>query len=177
MQNNRIEEYKATQDMYKHFNILKWQVGSVLIGTIGVVTGFAFSSTRPSQWFPFLFFFSLILMVTWGVYGELCSVWNKEKHRQLHELEEDLSFCQHRYCRDVNLPWFLIRAQDATRLLVFWIPVLFLFLWLGYYGIIVIAVSIVMLLLYLRKKAVKEGKNISELVREILYLRKPQKEH
>jgi hypothetical protein len=116
-----IEEYKAKQDMYKHFNVLKWQVGSVLIGAIAVVTGFAFSSDQASRWFPFLFF-SLILMVTWGVYGELCTLWNQQKIRRLHKLEEDLDFYQHRYCDWVRPRWYQVRAYQASHILaVGWI--------------------------------------------------------
>jgi len=138
-----IEEYKATQDMYKHFNALKWQVGSVLIGAIALVTGFAFSGTQASQWFPFLFFFSLILMGTWGVYGKFCTLWNHQKIRRLHELEADLNFHQHRYCQSVRRRWYQIPAHQASRILAVGIPVLFLFMWLSYYGMIVIGVGLI----------------------------------
>lgn len=53
-----IEEYKATQDMYKHFNVLKWQVGSVLIGAIALVTGFAFSTTQASRFRFYRFWYT-----------------------------------------------------------------------------------------------------------------------
>lgn len=88
-----IEEYKATQDMYKYFNTLKWQVGSVLIGAIAVAAGFVFSSgAQASQGFPFLFFFSSILMGTWLVYGERCILWSDQKTKRLQELEKVLDF-------------------------------------------------------------------------------------
>ncbi len=70
-----IEEYKATQDMYIFFNKLKWQVGYVLIGAIAVATGLFFSGAQAnSKGFSFLFFFSLILMTTWCIYGERCTL-------------------------------------------------------------------------------------------------------
>jgi len=145
-----IEEYKATQDMMKHFDILRWQVGSVLIGAVAVVTGFAFYSTQASRWFPFLFFFSLILMATWIVLLEFCGRWNKQKIRRLHELEEHLDFHQHRYCRSVERKWYRIPAQWASYVLAVGIPILFLFMWLSYYGIIVIGIGFIVFLM-LRK--------------------------
>lgn len=148
-----IEEYKATQDMFKHFNVLKWQVGSVLIGAIALVTGFAFSSAQASGWFPFLFFFSSIVMGTWGVYGELCTMWNRQKIKRLHELEEDLDFHQHRYCKSVRYGWYQIPAHQASRILAVGIPVLFLFMWLWYCGILAIGFIVFLMLRKSNSKA------------------------
>jgi len=134
-----IEEYKATQHMLNHFDTLRWQVGSVLIGAIAVVTGFVFYSAQASRWFPFLFFFSLILMGTWIVHLEFCGLWHGQKIRRLRELEENLDFHQHRYCQSVKPKWYQIPAQRASRILAVGIPVLFLLMWLSYYGIVVIA--------------------------------------
>ena len=154
-----IEEYKATQDMLKHFNVLKWQVGSVLIGAIALVTGFAFSSAQASRWFPFLFFFSLILMVTWGVYGELCTLWNQQKIRRLQELEEDLNFHQHKYCESVRRRWYQIPGHQVSRILAVGIPILFLLMWLWYCGIVAI---VFVVFLIVRESIVKHRRKRDE---------------
>ena len=139
----------------------------MLIGTIGVVTGFVFYSAEADKWLPFLFFFALILMGTWGVYGEICFLWNAKKIERLHELEARLHFHQHRDCDLVEYPWYLPRARWAARILALGVPTIFLFMSFSYYGIIVIDIGLIVSL-YLRKQAAKHGERISDQTRNIL---------
>lgn len=95
---DKIAEYEATQTSYLHYDSFRWQAGSLLIAGVFVFWGLLISASPPAS--------AKVVGLAGVLVSILMSIWVLFAHHyrqiylckldRLHELEELLSFEQHR---------------------------------------------------------------------------------
>lgn len=105
-------EYQAAQDMLKHYDTLNWQIGSILIAGVIVLTGLVVNKDtvammQESRGTAFILTFAIPIL-SWLV---LISWWTWfRRHRDLYNLRNEVL---HRIEMDLNMYHFL-RAVEAN---------------------------------------------------------------
>jgi hypothetical protein len=94
----KIAEYEATQASYLHYDSFRWQAGSLLIAGVFVFWGLLISTSPPatSKIIGLSGLLVSFLMTIWVLFAHHYRQIYLCKLHRMHELENDLSFEQHR---------------------------------------------------------------------------------
>jgi hypothetical protein len=113
--NIRLAEYKAAQEMLRHYDTLNWQIGAILIAATTILTGLAFQS-EVVKLLQHKNYLSLLIVVaipllSWAV----LETWHRwyRRHRDLYNLRNET---MHRIELELGMYHWLRSAEaDQSR--------------------------------------------------------------
>jgi len=91
----KLAEYERAQDMLKHYDLLNWQIGSILIGANAVLAGLVINLMPKVGWWgllvaPAIALFSFVLLEAWMRWFDRHRTLYNFRNETLHRIEVQL---------------------------------------------------------------------------------------